>query len=344
MTESGWRSDVFSIARVPLPIATAARVGAACGLPLFAGILAGQTMAGVIAGAGALLTTLADIGVTHRGRAATMAGAVIALLIGGVVGARYGASTFADEVLVFAAAVLAGWVSTAHPSISTVARFFAMAVAIGAGLQLTDPMAAWAALAGGSFAIAVAFVAWQVNPLPASENMIDWRAGIRAALAGFGAGPLFAVCYGLAAMGALLVAHHFGVQRPYWAAVTVLMVMRREGLINLRLVLQYMTGSLGGIAVAGLVAALVDPVLALALLATACAASARIGIAMNPALGYAGVTAFFMLVLDIAFRGTPVEAHLLSARLLDVGVGCLIALLWTLIARAIERARPAQSP
>jgi len=343
MTELGWRSDVFSIARVPLPFTTAARVAAACGLPLFAGLLTGNAMAGVIAAASALLTTLADIGESRQARSGTMASAVAALLLGGAIGGRFGGTTLADEALIFAAAVLAGWVSAAHPSVSTVARFFAMAVAIGAGLHLTDPAMAWAALAGGACAIAVAFITWHFDGVPVSENLFDWRTGIRRALLAFGAGPLFAVCYGLAAVAALLLAHHFGVERPYWAAVTVLMVMRREGLINLKLVIQYMTGTLGGILAAGAVTAVLNPLWALALVATACAASARIGIALNPALGFAGITAFFMLAFDIALRGTGMAAHILSTRLLDVGVGCLIALAWTLIARAVERARAAHS-
>lgn len=343
MAELDWKSDVFSIARVPLPIATAVRVGAACGVPLFAGVPAGEAMLGVVAAASALLTTLADIGTTHRGRSATMAITVVALAVGGVIGSVYGGTTIADEVLIFVAAVVAGWVSAAHPGISTVARFFAVAVAIGAGLQLSDSRFIWAALGGGTFAIGVAFIAWRFDRLPAAENMIDWRVGIRRALMGFGAGPLFALCYGLAAAVALLLAHHFGVQRPYWAAVTVLMVMRREGLVNLKLVIQYMTGTLAGILVAGAVAALINPLLGLALVATASAASARVGIALNPALGFAGITAFFMLSFDIALRGTGMAAHLLSTRLLDVGVGCLIALAWTLLARAIERAEAGHS-
>ncbi|MGH6623744.1 MAG: FUSC family protein [Burkholderiaceae bacterium] len=342
MAELGWKADVFSIARVPLPLVTAARVAAACGLPLFAGVLTGQAMAGVIAAATALLTTLADIGESRRARSGTMAVAVVALLLGGAIGGRYGVTTFADEVLIFVAAVLAGWVSAAHPGISTVARFFAMAVAIGAGLHLSDPSMAWAALAGGACAIAVAFITWRFDGVPVSENLFDWRTGIRRALLGFGAGPLFAVCYGLAAVLALMLAHHFGVERPYWAAVTVLMVMRREGLLNLKLVIQYMTGTLGGILAAGAVTPLLNPLWALALVATTCAASARIGIALNPALGFAGITTFFMLAFDIALRGTGMAAHILSTRLLDVGVGCLIALAWTLIARAIERAKTLQ--
>ena len=76
--------------------------------------------------------------------------------------------------------------------------------------------------------------------------------GVRRALAGTDAGPGFAVCVGIAAAIALFAAERLGVVRPYWAATTVMMVMRREGMESLRLILHYMAGTL---ALAGTVAA-----------------------------------------------------------------------------------------
>ena len=45
-----------------------------------------------------------------------------------------------------------------------------------------------------------------------------------------------------------------------------------------------------------------------------------------------GFTAFFMLAIDVALQGEAIHMHLLSTRLYDVAVGCVLALLGTLVA------------
>jgi hypothetical protein len=63
----------------------------------------------------------------------------LAILGGGTVGAVFGDSTYADEALVLLSAFTAGWVSASHPGIAAVARFCAVATAVGAGMQFTNP-------------------------------------------------------------------------------------------------------------------------------------------------------------------------------------------------------------
>lgn len=332
-----WGAHLFALAPGPLPLAVAVRVAAAVGIPLVVGIAAGQVVAGVFAAACAMLTTMADIGTTHRARLATMAAAALAMIAGGAIGATIGGTAYADEAVVLIAALVAAWVSASNPSIAAVARFAAVATATGAGLQFTDPRIAAAALAGGALAILITLAAWRLVHVPPQENPMDWRAGIRRALTGADAGPWFAVCVGIAAAVALVAAESLGVQRPYWATITVMMVMRREGLESLKLVAHYMAGTLAGIALAAAVGAAVQPPLALGLIATAFAASARLGFALNPALGFAGFTAFFMIAIDLALASSGAPPHLLSARLYDVAVGCALALAGTLAARAVKR-------
>jgi hypothetical protein len=337
VAEPSWSRDLLKIAPGPLPLAVAARVAAATGIPLLAGLAAGQLVAGVIAAACALLATMADIGTTRGGRVGSMAAAVLAMVAGGVIGAKLGGTTYADEAIVLGAAAVAGWVSGSHPAIAAVARFGAIATATAAGLQLGDPAIALAALAGGAFAIAVTFVAWWITGAPAADNLMDWRAGVRAALVGAHAGPQFAILYAAACAVALFAASRLGVERPYWATITVMMVMRREGLVSMELVIHYMAGTFAGILAAAAITWAVRLPLAVALVATAFAAGARLGFALNPGLGFAAFTAFFMLAIDLAVQGAGAEAHLLSARLYDVAVGCAIALAGTLATRATTR-------
>lgn len=333
-TPTRWGADLFRIASAPLQLAIAARVTVATGVPLLGGLAAGHLLAGVIGAACALLTTMADIGTTRTERVGTMAAAVLAIVAGGTIGAKLGGTTYADEAIVLAAAWVAGWVSASNPNVATVARFCAIAAAAGAGLQFSDPAVGVAAAAGGVIAIATALVTWRFSGVPIQDNLMDWRAGVRRALAGTGAGPRFALCYAAAATIALVAAVQLGVQRPYWATITVMMVMRREGLESLRLVIHYMIGTLAGIVLAAAIIALVESPFAIALIAIGFAAFVRLGLGLNPALGFTAFTVFFMVAVDLALRGAGLEAHLLWTRLYDVTVGCVVALVGTLVARA----------
>jgi Fusaric acid resistance protein-like len=332
MMPSGWTNDLFKLGPGPLPLAVALRAGAAVGVPLLGGVATGNVLQGVIAAACALLVTLADIGTTRPTRVGNMVAAGFAILAGGTLGALLGGTTYADETLVLLSAFIAGWVSASHPGIATVARFCAVATAVGAGMEFTDPTVAFAGFAGTAIAITSAFLDWWLFGLPPQQNLVDWRAGLRLALGGAGAGPRYAMCYAVTACVALLVAELLGMSRPYWATVAVLVVMRREGTVSLQMIVQYMIGTLAGILLAALIVRLIPALLVIALIAVACAAFARLGLALNPALGFMGFTAFFMLALDVALQGEATHIHLLSTRLYDVAVGCVLALLGTLVA------------
>jgi hypothetical protein len=329
---SGWTHDLFKIGPGPLPLAVALRVGAAVGVPLFGGFAIGNLPAGVIAAVCALLVTIADIGTTRAARVGNMVATGVAILGGGTVGALLGGTTHADEALVFVSALIAGWVSASHPAIAAVARFCAVATVVGSGVHFTDPAVAFAAFTGTASAILNAFLDWWLFGLTAQQNLVDWRAGLRRALGGVGAGPRYAICYAVTASIALLAAQFLGVNRPYWATIVVLIVMRREGTVSLQTIVQYMTGTLAGILAAALIVHLVPMLPAIAIVATACAASARLGLALNPALGFMGFTAFVMLAIDVALHGEAVHMHVLSTRLYDVGIGCVLALVGTFVA------------
>jgi Fusaric acid resistance protein-like len=332
MMPSGWNHDLFKLGPGPLPLAVALRVGAAVGVPLLGGVATGNVLPGVIAAACALLVTLADIGTMRATRVGNMVAAGFAILAGGTMGALLGGTTYADEALVLLSAFIAGWVSASHPGIAAVARSCAVATAVGAGMEFADPRVAFAAFAGTAIAITSAFLDWWLFGLPPQENLVDWRAGLRRALGGVGAGPRYAICYATTAGAALFVAKSLGVSRPYWATVAVLVVMRREGTVSLQMIVQYMIGTLAGILLAALIVRLIPALPVIALIAVACAASARLGLALNPVLGFMGLTAFFMLALDVALEGEATHIHLLSSRLYDVAIGCLLALFGTLVA------------
>ena len=337
----GWYRHLFEIGSKGMSFAVFARVAISVAVPLFGFILLGHPMAGVAGGATAMFVSMSDIGTTRHGRTATMAAAALLILIGGFIGDKFGGTTFADEGFILVSAAVAGWVSNSHPGIAAAARFGALATAAGAGMQVADPIAAVAVVTGGAVAIGIANWIWFVHDVSPDENLIDWRAGVRRAFSGADSGPWFAVCYAAACALSLLAAEKLGVRNPYWATFTVIMSMRREGTVSLGLVIHYMAGTLLGIPVAALLAHAGAHPLALASLATLAAALGRLGFAVNPALGYMAFTVFLVLVVEIAAGGHAPAAGLVATRLYDVGVGCAIALVATLIATIGRRPTPA---
>src|SRR5690348_14593538 len=212
-----WYAKLFQIGSTPLAFGVTLRAAVAVGVPLIGFAAAGHQTAGVIGGGTAMLVTLSDIGTTRGARIATMSATLCAILIGGTIGDKFGTTTYADETLVLLGALLAGWVASSHAAIAAVARFGALATAAGVGMHMADRAAYPALIVGGVSAIASALVMWKLSGVPPHENPMDWRAGLRRALAGTGAGPRFAFCYACAAALALLLAERLGVTNAYWA-------------------------------------------------------------------------------------------------------------------------------
>ena len=335
--------DLFKIGSGSISAMLTLRVAAAVGVPLLGFLVAGRPLAAVVAAASAMFATLSDIGTSVSERAGTMLATTAVLLAGGWVGTHFGGTAYTNEAVVLIAALIAGWVSGSHPGIATVARFAAVAAVAGTAMRASGVgmVAAAAVLAGGIWALVMAVAARQLTRAPVDINHMDWRAGVRRALGGADAGPRYALCYAGAASLSLLFADELGVTNAYWATLTTILVMRREGMASLTLVLHYMAGTLIGIPIAYVLFHGIQQPVAIALLATAASAGARVGLALNPALGFAAFTVFFMLIIDLALGHSGAPQHLLSVRLYDVTVGCALALLGTLAAAVGARRAPA---
>jgi Fusaric acid resistance protein-like len=335
---SGWYRELFRIDSTRISILLFVRVAIAVGIPMFGFVLAGHHFAAIASGATALFVTLSDVGPTPRERSVTMVLATILILLGGFIGDKFGGTTWADEFFILASAFVAGWVSNSHPEISAVARFSALATAAGAGMQVDDALAAIAVLAGGASAIGVAWAIRFADDAPPDQNFMDWRAGIRRAFAGADAGLWFAFCFAAACALALLAARWLGVASPYWATFVVVMVMRHEGTVSIKLVILYMLGTIAGVPVASALAELAGGnSLALVALATMAAACGRLGFALNAAIGYLAFTVFLVVIIELVRGGAVPPSALVLTRLYDVGVGCAIALVATLVAGLGQR-------
>jgi hypothetical protein len=330
---AAWYRDLYQIGSFRGATVVVLRVAAAVGVPLIGGVLAGHPHAGVAGGATGLFVTLSDIGETPAVRLSTMFAGFLAIILGGMLGHFIGDTIYGRESVVLACALLAGWASGSHPGVAAVTRFFAVAAAAATGMRFNDSDVMLAVALGGCCAFAAAFLAWRWFRLPADQNLMDWRAGVRRAYHGSDAGLRFTLCYGAAAAIALFAANWLGVKDAFWATLVVLMVMRREGIASLELTIHYAIGTIIGVVLGAMILRAPHSALSLALLATLVASFARVGFALNPALGFLSFTMFLLFATEmIAALGGVTPPHLFETRLFDVSVGCAIALAGTLIA------------
>lgn len=333
MASANWVRDLFRIDSSQISVLLFVRVAIAVGVPLLGFALAEHRTAAVAGGATALFVSLNDIGRTARGRVGTMVLTTVFMLLGSFIGDKFGGTTLADEALILASAFVAGWVSNSHPAIAAIARFTALATAAGVGMQIADPVAAAAVLVGGTSAICVAVASWFLHERLPDESFMNWNAGVKRAFAGTDAGLWFAICYASACAFSLFAAERLGVDNPYWATFAVIVVMRPEGMLSLKLVIHYMVGTIVAVPLATLITQLAsDYELMHIALAAIAAAFGRLGFALNAALGYLAFTVFVILIVEIARESSVPPYALVLTRLYDVSVGCAIALVGTLIA------------
>lgn len=331
--------QLFRIGDARFRVAVALRVGLAVGLPIAAGIVTGHVAAGVIASLCAMLTTFCDVGDTHAARLATMACGGLAIVGGGVLGAQLGGTPHANEFLVMAAALTVGVLSGPHPGVTAIARFFALGVVAGAGIQWPSAGFLLAAAGGGFCALAVIALIWIAWPGARGSNLLDWRETIARNFEFDRPDYRFAVGITMAAGVALFAASSLHLSRPYWAALSVLLIMRREGTESMRLTLHYAVGTILGVISAAALTLLTSSVLVLATAAVLAAAVTRIALALNPSLGFTGFTLFLLLLVDIALPAHSETAALWSTRLYDVAVGCGLSIAGTLLASALPPLR-----
>jgi uncharacterized membrane protein YccC len=325
--------DLFKIGSAERASSVVLRVALAVGIPMIGGVYLGRPHAAVAGGATALFVTLSDIGQTPRVRLTTMFAGWVAIILGGSLGHLLGDTSYSKEIVVLLCAVVAGWASGSHPGVAAVTRFFAVAAAAGTGMKFGSADVILSIALGGATAFASAFLAWHWFRVPTDHNVMDWRAGIHRAYLGMDSGVRFTASYGAAAAVSLFAASSLGVSDPFWATFVVLMVMRREGMESLELTIHYAVGTIIGVLLGAAILHLHPSVLTVAVLATLVAALARVGTAVNPALGFTAFTMFLLFAVHVilAIDGGRFP-RLFETRLYDVTVGCIIALIGTLAA------------
>jgi uncharacterized membrane protein YccC len=320
------------------------RFAIACGAPTIIGVATGRPLVGLTAAIGALFPMLADIGGNMRERLTLMLATSACMTTGAVIGATTAGNFWFSLFLVGAAAFAAAWVSDLHRALELVSRFAAVSLVIGSGAGVHDPRAAISFFAGGAFACLVVLAGHLIRQAEELEPLPTWSEGLRLVLAGRSvAGLRFTLTYTAVAVTAVTATQALGLQRGFWVTITALLVMRPDGPKSLELALQRFIGTTGGIALAALVVLFDSRAWVLIGWALLFAFFAPIGLKRNYALGVGLITAFVMVLLDLALLHQGGDRPLLWVRLVDTGLGCILALCGTVIAYpgALRRRSPA---
>ncbi|WP_175561675.1 FUSC family protein [Kaistia soli] len=229
-----------------------------------------------------------------------------------------------------------GLVETAHPHLLLATRFFAFGVVLAGLVSAPVPVDYLAVLV-------MLVISWLIS-LAGDLHDGQWHplsvppaASIGLSLKG-PAGPriAFAIAVMLSIGAALLAAQLLGSLRPSWTCLTVLLVMRSEVVSSLRLAVERVIGTLGGVVVAVLIADLGNH--RLTLFAMALAAFVRWPAQQfHNALGVFCLTLFVLLMVEIVSPDRQTTALLLHERLTDTVIGAIAAGLGLLAFNRLQR-------
>ncbi|BAY44744.1 hypothetical protein SAMD00079811_23460 [Scytonema sp. HK-05] len=323
-----------------LPWNQALRYTVEISVPLIAGVAVGQIRYGVVALIGSVYVGLvANVDGSFRDRLlATVTGAIL------ITGCAYLGGLFANLPIVVDLGVLllgvaAGWLHTSHKAIEVMCRFAVVGFLFGAsqlsafGTKLIDldHRAAVAFLAGGIWTILVVAIEnllCRKPPIVESKLYEGW-VRIRARQT---AGLRFGLCYGVVAAIAFTGSGLLGLPRPFWVAVTTLMVMQPDSRATVRRTLQRLFGTLIGVLVVGGIIHLTQNPWLLTACSIMAAPFVPIGLARNYTVCCVATTVLVMVVIDLLTLTHGGDLVLLPVRFYATAVGCLLTVISTAIA------------
>ncbi len=290
----------------------------------------------------ALVTAIAAYSVDNGGaaglRLAWMGGVGVAI----VAGAGIGSLVAASHGLTIAAFAFGGVIyalsESGHQATLTLARFFCFGLAIGALYMRIVPLDiavvfgfvlfAWAVSAGWDLLSG----RWRPAELPALPDILH---AMHARLL---ERWTFALVLALAVPVTFLVSNAAGQQKPYWAMLALVLVLRVDFHSSRKLMVERFVGTVLGVTIAAVYAALLPEHIPL-MIGLVLAALARWPAQQrHGALGVGAITAFVMLMIELVASSQGQALSLFAARVIDTAIGCGVALLALLLERALYRA------
>ena len=329
---------VFALRSVPVPRAAMLRSGATIGVG-FVGLLAfGSLDQAVLCAFFTNFLCLADKADDLATRVwVQLCGAVLALCAGGV-GLAIAGNPPMILLVTFAVALFAGYVHGTSPGVEAIPRYALVCLVVCAFL----PVGRASTLVACGFGTALS-----VGAVVLDDHIRHGRRGIRIArqrAAMVYPGPNFSMVFAGAAAAALGLGIAAIATRPYWVAITTILVMQPDRRANTVRVLQRFLGTLAGVVLAFLVVlVLPDAHRARGLLVVVTALPFLWPLALdrNYGLGIAVMSTWVLLLIDTALPSGGEIGTLFEARLANTAIGCAFALAGSFVvyeAREAEQA------
>lgn len=324
--QSLFHAQAVSLPGPPEPVpARAVRFTLTVTTPVVAALVFGIKSGLVYALVSAIVGFAADTGGRPASRLASMAIGAAALALGAFGGTLAAGHHGAIVALFAAAGAFYALTESLDALALTASRFVCFGIAVGAlYLPLTNT---------GAFALVASCLgAWAISCLWdsargqwRSDHAPNWRALWRSFHERRSTHWPFALAVALAIPLAYLSSVAVGIVRPYWAMLTLVLVLRLDFLSSRQLMLERLAGTLVGVVLAGAYTA-AFPTHEMLMIGIVVAALARWPAEQrHGALGVAALTTFVMLVLALASTEPGEVSAFLKARVIDTIVGCLFA-------------------
>ncbi|HLI21309.1 MAG TPA: FUSC family protein [Stellaceae bacterium] len=298
-------------------------------VPIAAGVAFGNPELGLIATLCALWPWLNDLGGEIRDRLINMATSGDAILLGGLLAWIAGDNFWAKLGVLFLCAVVIGWAHNTSRGLENAARCMGFSFIIVASLDLASWALILPAFAGAAWAMLVAWADERLRRTYAVETGGSVRAGLHHIHGEHAADWRFGLRYAVAAALGLLLAKHFGATHAAWVTITTLAVMRPNDSESVQLVLQRGFGTAIGVGIALFIVSLDHSAWHLTAAAAVLAFCISPGLIWQRWAGFAAITAMALVLLDMALLTQGGDRPLLSERIYDTGLGCIIALVTT---------------
>jgi hypothetical protein len=297
------------------------------GLPVAAALEEGLRPWLVYAVLGAILAFLGDEGGRPLRRLGYMAIGPAGLVAGAAVGTAVVPLPVLFLSVLFALGLFYGLIEGRHAHLLLLTRFVGYGLVMGdaaAPLDLADCFAGTAAVVE-AWIISLLWDLITGGWLRPLGVLPVWTA-MKGALIGWRTRWTFALCAGVTIVAASLAGAWLNVGHPYWATLTILVVLRSELASSADLMTDRVLGTLMGVtAVALLIATMPGqkPILVSMVVAAALRWPA---FRVHVALGTAAITAFVLLLSELLATTPQAAIHLLQDRLLATMVGCCFAM------------------
>ena len=225
--------------------------------------------------------------------------------------------------VVFAVALVAGFVHGTAPGLEALPRFGLCCLVVAAFL----PVDRGPSLAAAGLGTAIAVIAVLIDHAIRRGRRGAYITKVNATAER--PGPRFSLIYGATAAAGLLVGVLWGGLRPYWVTITTLLVMQPDRRANTVRVAQRFLGTIAGVVFAFVaVRSLPDAARhgGLLVLVLTLPFLWPLGYERNYGLGTAVLSAWVLILIDTALPSADLVAALFRARLSDTAIGCALAL------------------